>query len=284
MIAFAALAPWIDILAKMAAGSIPPVQMSLARFALQAALLFPVVALTAGLRLPAPRILRLHLARGVLMALASVAFIAAVQAMPLADAMAIFFVTPLILTALGGLLLGEEVGWRRLSACLVGFLGAILVVRPSFADLGWVATLPLATALCFVAYILLTRRLSGSEGAVAMQAWSGLFGTLTAAALLVVGASLGWASFAPVWPDAGGWALMAGTGIVATVSHLFLVAAFARAPTPILAPLQYLEIVSATLFGYWLFGDFPEPLTWAGIAIIVGSGLFVLWREARVRG
>ncbi len=283
MLAFATLAPWIDIFAKLGAGTLPPAQLALARFAVQAAVLFPVAAWLGGWR-PARGTLGLHAARGVLMAGASTAFIAAVQAMPLADAMAIFFVAPLLLTAVCGLVLGEPVGWRRLSACVAGFVGALVVVRPSFVTLGPVALLPLGTAAAFVAYILLTRRVARLEGPVAMQAWAGLFGLLAVALALALTAGRGLPAFATVWPDARGWALMAGVGAAATVSHLCLVAAYSRAPAPLLAPLQYLEIVSAAGFGYLLFGDFPDAMRWTGIAIIVASGLFVIWRERRAGG
>ncbi|MHA3976272.1 DMT family transporter [Halovulum sp. GXIMD14794] len=281
MVTFAVLAPWIDIFAKLATGTVPPVQLTFARFIVQATVLLPIVLLRTGRLRPAHGLWKLHAARGALMAAASTAFIGAVQAMPIADAMAIFFVAPLLLTVISGLVLGEEVGWRRLTACTVGFLGALLVVRPSFAELGPVALLPLVTATFFVAYVLLTRRVARDEGPFAMQAYAGVSGALVMALALLLFSGTGWPAFAAVWPDPRGWVLMLAVGGAATAAHLFLVAAYARAPAPLLAPLQYLEIVSATVFGYWLFGDFPDAIKWTGIAIIVGSGLFVIWRERR---
>ena len=222
--------------------------------------------------------------RGVLMGIATVAFITALSYMPVADAIAIFFVEPLILTLLSAWVLREQVGWRRIAACLVGFAGALIVVRPSFEELGWVAALPLVTACTFAVYLLLTRKLAQGEDPIAMQAWAGLFGMLFLAVVLVAGEGSGSAVFDPIWPDARGWALMLGVGVMATISHVFLVFAFRFAPASTLAPLQYLEIVAATTFGYLVFGDFPDALKWLGIAIIVGSGLFVFWRERRVSG
>jgi S-adenosylmethionine uptake transporter len=96
---------------------------------------------------------------------------------------------------------------------------------------------------------------------------------------LWVGEGSGSPVFDPVWPDMRGWMLMIGVGVTATVSHLFLVYAFRKAPASVLAPLQYLEIVAATIFGFLVFGDFPDALKWLGIAIIVCSGLFIFWRE-----
>ena len=214
--------------------------------------------------------------------IATVCFITAIRHMPVADAISIFFVEPMILTILGGLILGEQVGWRRYLACMVGFIGAMIVVRPSFEQLGWVALLPIATAMCFVFYLLLTRHMAQREDPFAMQGFAGLFGGLFVGAALWLGAGSGSTVFDPVWPDMRGWLLMLGVGIMATISHLFLVFAFKKAPASVLAPLQYLEIVAATIFGYLVFADFPDLLKWLGIAIIVGSGLFIFWREQLV--
>ena len=178
-------------------------------------------------------------------------------------------------------MLGEAVGWRRLSACGAGFAGALIVVRPSFSALGPVALLRLITATLFVFYVLATRRTARHEGPVAMQAWAGVFGALVMAGTIAAFSGRGVAAFTLVVPDARAWALMLGVGAAATLSHLCLVAAFARAPAPVLAPLQYLEIVSAAAFGLLLFGDFPDGVTWIGIAVIVASGLYVIWRERR---
>jgi S-adenosylmethionine uptake transporter len=102
--------------------------------------------------------------------------------------------------------------------------------------------------------------------------------------LLVLGAGTGSATFDPVWPDTRDWLLLLSQGALATVSHFFLTAAFGNAPASILAPLQYLAIVSATGLGYLAFGDYPGPDKWLGILIIVGSGIFIIFRERRLRG
>lgn len=281
MVAFATIAPGIDVFAKLATATLPPAEVSLARFVVQAGILLPVIL---ALRIPrtvTPWLMSMHALRGVLLGLATVAFVSALQAMPIADAIAIFFVEPLIVTLLSAWLLREQVGPRRIAACGIGFVGALIVVRPSFEDLGWVATYPLVTAFCFAFYVLLTRHLARDENPLVMQMWAGVFGALLMAVFLALGEGTGSAIFDPVWPDARGWLLMLAVGLFATVSHLFLVYAFRYAAASVLAPLQYLEIVAATVFGYLVFGDFPDALKWLGIAIIVGSGLFVFWRERR---
>ncbi|MDH3743305.1 MAG: DMT family transporter [Hyphomicrobiales bacterium] len=279
MIVFALIAPGTDIFAKLATRTVPPGEVALARFIVQLVLLLPVVIWRGAFRNLTIMTIASHALRGLLLGIATVCFISAVQQMPVADAISIFFVEPMILTILGGLLLGEQVGWRRYAACLVGFLGAMIVVRPSFDELGWVALLPIGTALAFAFYLLLTRHLAPREDPYAMQGYAGLFGGLFVGTALLIGNGTGSAIFDPVWPDLNGWLLMLGVGVMATISHLFLVFAFRKAPASVLAPLQYLEIVAATIFGYLVFGDFPDVLKWLGITIIIGSGLFIFWRE-----
>ena len=279
MIIFALIAPGIDIFAKLATQTIPPGEVAFSRFVVQFVLLLPIVLWRGALGGQTLFTLGSHALRGLLIGIATVCFISAIQKMPVADAISIFFVEPMIVTILGGVLLGEKVGWRRYLACLVGFIGAMIVVRPSFDELGWVALLPIGTAFAFSFYLLLTRHLAPREDPFAMQSYAGIFGGLFVGTALWLGSGTGSPIFDPVWPDAYGWFLMIGVGVVATISHLFLVFAFRKAPASVLAPLQYLEIVAATVFGYLVFNDFPDALKWLGIAIIIASGLFIFWRE-----
>ena len=282
MLLFTLIAPVTDIVAKIATQTIPPAQVSIARYVAQLVTLMPLVIWSGELRAMTLRMLALHALRGVSVAISTISFIAAIKQMSVADAISIFFVGPMMVTVLGGLLLDERVGWRRYLACAVGFGGALVVVRPSFEELGYVALLPLLTAFTFTIYLLLTRFMSKDQSVNSLQAMSGLFGTLFICAVLWFGEGTGSPTFDPLWPDAQGWFLLAAVGILTTISHLFLVHAFSRAPASLLAPLQYLEIVAATIFGYLVFGDFPDAIKWIGISIIVASGLFIIWRE-RVR-
>jgi len=279
MIAFALLAPGTDVFAKLASQTVPPGEITFGRFALQAAILLPLAIWRGHLLTLSVRMVGLHMLRGATVAIAIVCFIAAIRLMPIADAIAIFFVEPLILTLLSAWVLGETVGWRRYAACTAGFVGALIVVQPSFEDFGWVAALPLATALSFSVYLLLTRTLSQRQDPYAMQAYAGFFAAIFVAIALWLGNGSGSPVFDPVWPDGRGLLLIICTGLLATFSHLLVVFAFRKAPASTLAPLQYMEIVTATIFGYLFFGDFPDALKWFGITIIVASGLFVFWRE-----
>ena len=279
MLCFSLAAPGIDLFAKLAVQTIPAAEVGMARFTVQALLLLPIIWVR-GLFSPLPiTIVLLHALRGVLIAVATTAFVLALKYMPIADAIAIFFVEPLILTLLSAVILGEKVGWRRTLACAAGFLGALIVVQPSFSTLGWVAALPLVTALTFAFYLLLTRKLAQGEHPLVMQTYAGFSAAAFVGLVLILGQGSGSDIFDPVMPTLREAALMLGVGVMATASHLFLVYALRHAPASTLAPLQYLEIVAATGLGYLVFGDFPSLSKWVGIAIIVGAGLFVIHRE-----
>ena len=282
MCAYALLGPVIDTFAKLSGSAIPSAQITAARFIIQSCgLLIPILILGHSLRIVTADIWK-HAVRGIFIAGATICIFTAIQYMPIADAISIFFVEPLILTLLGGLILGEKVGWRRYLECAVGFVGALIVIRPSFETLGWPAILPLGSAVMFACYLILTRSMVHKTGALAMQFYSGLSGAIFTVAILYAFDGSGSVTFDPVIPEGKYWLLLLGVGITATVAHLFLVSAFAHAPASILAPFQYLEIVTATILGFWIFDDFPDAMKWLGISIIIFSGLFVFWREKTV--
>ncbi|MEZ5713968.1 MAG: DMT family transporter [Paracoccaceae bacterium] len=279
MIAFALIAPGMDAFAKATPAEVPVLQILLARFGVQAAILLPLAVL-AGHRLrPSSRDLALHALRALLILGATGCFFTALRFMALANAISIFFVEPFILTLMGGLFLGEDIGPRRIIACLVGFGGALLVIKPSFADLGAVALLPLGTAFMFALYMIMTRSMAARTHPIPLQAQTAAAALLVIVPLLWAFDGSGTAGLDPVWPSRLAWITLAGVGLVSTVTHLFLSFALRFAPAATIAPLQYLEIVSATVLGYFVFSDLPDRLTILGAAIIVASGLYVFARE-----
>lgn len=280
-------APGMDIIAKYLGteGQVAPGVVTFCRFVVQAIILF---CLMVGMVTFAhrkriwPKNIAVNLLRGAMMATAAFLFFTAVTFMPVADAIAIFFVEPFILTILSAILLGEAVGWRRRIAVLVGFGGALFIIQPSFQELGSVVILPVVTAFIFALYLILTRKYAGKDDPFAMQLTAGVGGALTmAAALLVGGGVFGIDPLVATWPTSSfTWTLVVTLGLLGTASHLLIVFAFARAPASILAPFQYIEIVSGTILGYLVFRDFPDLIKWIGIAIIIGSGVYIFWREA----
>ena len=272
--------PGIDAIAKWLSGAIPAGQIAWSRFLFQTILMLPLFLRTRGTIMT--RALPLHALRGALIALTTLLFFSALKHLPLADAISIFFVEPLILTLLSAMFLAETVGPRRLTAVAVGFVGALIVIRPSFAALGTPALLPLGAAVSFAVYLMLTRTLAQHEQPERMQFYAGVFGGLAMTVALAVGSIGDVAVLSVVAPDLQQWLLLAGLGVIATGGHLLVVHAFRLAPAGMLAPFQYVEIVGATILGLVLFDDFPDGTTWIGVAIIVGSGMYVFHREAMI--
>lgn len=282
MITFCVIAPLIDVSSKLAAHEVPVGIVTLARFAVQAALMLPVVGIMRlSLRL-SPRALWLTTMRALVSILSTYCFIAALRVMPVADALAIAFVEPFIILLIGKLVLGEQVGPRRLGACAVGFLGSLLVIQPAFSHFGAVALFPLGTAASFALYILITRALSRHVHPVPMQFHTALIAGAICLPLLALGNHFGEPSLSLILPQGIFWLWCFFVGLAATISHMAMTYALKFAPSSTLAPLHYLEIVTATLFGYLVFGDFPNTLTWVGIATIICSGLYIIHRERQV--
>jgi len=278
----ALLLPVLDASAKWLGENhgIPAGEIALARFALQALLSLPLLLRQEGLAGLRPSDLGLNLFRGVLLALGSLFFFMALKAMPIADAIAIFFVEPMMITILSAVMLGERIGWRRSLAVLTGFIGALIVIRPNFAVLGLVAVLPALSAVSLAIYLVLGRKLSRGSSPLSMHLYAGIGGTLFLAAIIVAGARLDVPELMLVMPDGAiVWSLMFLVGLIGMIGHLMFGYAYRMAPGSVLAPFGYFEIVTATLFGLVLFGDFPDAMKWLGIAIIMASGVYIVWRE-----
>lgn len=272
------IVPVIDAIAKHLSVSISPLQISWSRFALTMLVLCPFVVMRGGLRALLPPHLVLHFFRGFGIAGATAFFFGAVAVMPLADVAAIFFVEPLILTIFSAIFLGEGIGWRRILAVVVGFAGAMLIIRPSFSEVGIVALMPLGAAFCFAGYMVITKKLAGSCDPWTMQAMAGISGTLLLGALMLAGDGAGWLEI--VTPSAVEMGWLCVIAAVAMLCHSLIIFALQRVDAGVIAPLQYLEIIGATFWGWLIFKALPDPLTWLGIAIIVASGLFVFYRES----
>jgi drug/metabolite transporter (DMT)-like permease len=273
--------PLIDIFAKLAIATVPSAEITAARFAVQAICMLPVVIWRKNLADLSWKQTFYHAIRGIIMTISMISFVATLKYMSVADAIAIFFVEPIILTILSSIFLGEAIGWRRYTACGVGFFGAILIIQPSFQEVGFVALLPVVSAVCIAISAMMNRALAQREDPWVMQFQMGLWGLLFCAIILYVGEGSGSDVFDPVMPSSIAFAYLAGVGVMAAIAGILGVYAYRAAPASTLAPLQYFEIVSATIFAWLVFGDFPDAIKWLGILIIIASGLYIIWRERR---
>jgi drug/metabolite transporter (DMT)-like permease len=245
------ISPVIDIFSKLAITTVPSAQITAARFAVQALCMLPIVLWRRNLADTTWRQSLFHAIRGAIITISMISFVTTLKYMAVADAIAIFFVEPIILTILSSIFLKEAIGWRRYTACGVGFFGAILIIQPSFQEVGYVALLPVVSAVCIAISAMMNRALAQREDPWVMQFHMGLWGLLICAILLYIGHGSGSDVLDPVMPDTRAWLYLLGVGVTAAIAGIFGVYAYRSAPASTLAPLQYFEIVSATAFA-WL--------------------------------
>jgi S-adenosylmethionine uptake transporter len=275
--------PAMDAAAKVMGDSIAAATIVLARFGFQSLFLLPFV--WRELYLPRGEELRLHVWRALSICGSTLCFFAAIQVMPQVDALAIFFTMPLLVTLLAPWMLGEKIGWRRLSAVGVGMIGALIIIQPGRSPFGSIAILPLIAALGFAFYLLFTRKLARSNSThqgvsvFTMQFYSGVFGSLMILLIILVMQPFHLPAFDMQWPELWQWRQLALVGILATIGHVLVTKAFQYADASLLAGFQYTELISAAILGWWIFGDVPSLNTWIGSAILVGSGLYIFHRE-----
>ncbi|HYM30093.1 MAG TPA: DMT family transporter [Candidatus Cybelea sp.] len=209
--------------------------------------------------------------RSLLLLASTYFFFNALRFMPLAQAAAIGFVSPLAVTALSVPLLGEKVGIRRWSAVIVGFLGVLVILRPGGGMLTMAALLPLGSALTYSFYQIITRKLSATEDPLATLFYTALVGAAGTTLALPLGFAM---------PQGWHIVLVAAMGVFGGLGHFLLIKAFRDAPASLLAPFSYSQLLYSTVFGYLVFGDFPDAWALVGMAIIVASGIYVGYRES----
>lgn len=280
MIAGMAILPMLDASAKWLGQTLPASEVSAGRFIIQMALLLPFLYLL-GHRLSWQSFSRNEAARGFCLAIATWLFFVALKSLPMAEAISIFFVEPMILTLLASLLLGERIRIRRISAILIGFVGAVIVIQPSFDIFGWPALLPLGTAFFFALYMIITRIQAQVKHPIESQISMSVFALLTILILASLNHQTGLEAQGWRMPNMQEILVICLLGATATTGHIMVVFALQRADAGLLAPFQYLEVVTASLLGYLIFNDIPSNTTIAGVTIIIGSGLYLIHRERR---
>ncbi|MEO0379027.1 MAG: DMT family transporter [Pseudomonadota bacterium] len=282
MLGFCVVAPMGDAVAKLLGQSVPLGELLFVRFAIQAVILIPLVWVGRRLWKMRGRVLRLTALRTVLHIFGIGTMFTALQYLPLADAVAIAFVMPFMMLILGKYVLGEEVGSRRLIACIVGFVGTLMVVQPSFAEVGWPALLPVVCALNFSIFMLVTRQIAKETDPIGLQAVSGVMAVIILGPILWASQGAGIAPLEVVEVNTTEAALLVAIGLLGTLAHLLMTWSLRFAPSATLAPMQYLEIPVATIIGFFIFSDLPNGLAAAGICITIASGLYIVLRERSI--
>jgi drug/metabolite transporter (DMT)-like permease len=198
----------------------------------------------------------------------------ALSYIPLADAIAVTFMAPLFITVLAGPILGERVGVYRVAAVVAGLVGVVVIMQPGTGMFHWAATPVLISALCFALFQIATRRLVGAAPAMVTLYYTGFGGLL-------------WSTFLVgfFWTPIGihEIAVFIALGGLGIAAHFCVIKAFEAAQVSLLAPFNYAKLLWGIVLGYAMFGDVPTLAVLAGSAIIVASGLYVLWRDGRAR-
>ncbi len=263
----------MDAVAKWLTGQIDLVMIVWGRYAAQTLLLVLIFAPSLARRLRT-RHVGLQTTRSLLLLAATFLFFAGLEALPLSETVAIFFVAPLIVVALAGPLLGEPIGLFRWAAVGVGFSGMLIVQQPGAAAFQWASLLPFFAAACYALQQITTRKVTAGDSAVTTLIFTALAGTVVVSCI----APFFWET--PDWRQALAMLTM---GAIGGVGHFAMILALARAPASALAPFDYSSLIWAALIGVIAFDEILPPTTLTGAAIIAGAGLFVIWRERRAR-
>lgn len=217
----------------------------------------------------------LQVLRGLLLFVAAVTFFLGLRFLGLAEATVLAFAAPLFITALSVPLLGERVGVHRWSAVILGFVGVLVVVRPGAEAFSLAAALPLTAALLYGLGMIVTRRLSRDDGIAAIA----ILGNLT-----TIVASAGLLAFGWVPPAAGDLWAFAAMGLIGGALTILLIQAYRLAPAAVVAPFDYSALIWAAAIGWLFWREVPGGFVWLGAAIIITSGLYILFRESRRSG
>ena len=263
--------PLIDVVAKfLGREGIPVIQMVWARFFFGALFTLPFALAIGGVKGLVPSLPRLHSGRAMLLILGTAFFFWALKYLPIADTLAIYFVQPIIITALSPWLLGEEVDMRRWIMVALGFAGVLIIIRPGFQALNPGMFLALAAGSCSAFYILLTRHITGKANAMLTTFHTSMIGALALTVLMPF-----------IWINLTPWQMlqMVLLGGIAIAGHYLITRAYDFGEASLLSPFNYAEMIVAVLAGWYFFGDFPDAYTFLGVAILICCAIYISWHE-----
>jgi drug/metabolite transporter (DMT)-like permease len=271
LIAMAVL-PFLDVIAKHLGDiGVPVLQIVWARMFFGTFLTLPIVVGQFGWKpILTPDSLGIQIIRSLLLLTSTGLYFWSLKYLPVADALAIFFVQALAVTLLSPFMLGEHVGVRRWLATIVGFIGTLIIIRPGFQTFNLGILLALGSGFATAVYMLLTRKIAGRAPALLTTLHTNAAGmVLVSIAVLFV-----WQT-----PRLTEWGLFVLLAAIATLGHYLIVRAFDYAEASTLAPFSYTEIIMAVAGGWWFFGDFPDFWTFLGVGILIASAVYMSYRE-----
>ena len=261
-----------DSIGKYLTGLVPLIQVLWGRYVFQTLIMGTVLSATRGTAFLKTTHPVLQVLRGLCLLAATSLMYAALSRVPLADATAVIFFAPILVTVLSVVFLKETIGIHRIGAIVAGFVGMLVILRPGLASIEPALLLVVIAAGFNACYFLLTRRLSGREDSA-----STMFNTSAPGAILLT------LFVIPLWqtPSTGALLLMIAIGCTGSLAHFFLVRGFSHAPASLLSPFLYIQVLAASILTVVVFGDPLRATTAVGAAILVSSGLYIWWRENR---
>lgn len=256
-------------------------------------ILLLIAPLTTGWAIARTKKLKMHMLRGLCVVFANMTFFLGLAAMPLADAVAIFFISPLVITLFSVLFLGEVVGPRRWAAIAVGFIGVLIMMRPGTDAFQLASLLPLFAAFCYAGIHIITRRIGGTESAATMAFYIQIMFIVVCLGMgLAVGdgrfgdqsdPSLAFLLRAWSWPLVPDYPVFLIIGIGIGLGGYLISQAYRVAEASFVAPFEYLALPMSVVLGILVFGEYPGGWDYVGMALILGAGLFTVWREAQTK-
>ena len=252
-----------DAMAKWLGHSMPVSQINWIRYLVFVPFAWLLVRRTAGGRMRV-RQPRLQVLRGILLVFSALLYVLAIQTMPLAEATSVGFISPLLITALSVVVLGEVVRAARWAAIVVGLLGVLVIVRPGTEAFQPAALLVVASSSSWAVAVVLTRRMAGHDPTATTLMWSAVVGLVAMTFML----PFGWEWVGPL-----DWVVAIALGLVASAGQYLMVQAYRFAPASLLAPFSYSSLLWSTVLGWALFAALPDVWTLAGAVVIVAAGL-----------
>ena len=279
-----------DTAIKFLSGGYPLHQVVLIRSTLGLIIIVAIIApLTDGWAIARTKRLKAHMLRGLCVVFANMTFFLGLAAMPLADAVAIFFISPLVITVFTVYFLGESVR----VAIAIGLTGVLIMMRPGTDAFQIASLLPLVAAFCYAAIHIITRRIGGTESAATMAFYIQIMFILVSVAVgLAVGdgrfgdqsdPSLAFLFRAWIWPVPADYPVFLIIGIGIAAAGYLISQAYRVTEASFIAPFEYLALPMSVAWGMLIFDEFPDGLDYLGMAFILGAGLFTIWREAKAR-
>ena len=264
------IVPIMDAFAKHLSNSMDVFQIAWARYFFSAFFTLSLMSIFYRKTIVWSKNPKLQLLRGLVLAFSTLCFFYSISVISLPKALTLAFVAPITCTAFSPIFLNEKVGIRRWSAVLVGFLGALIVIRPGFIEVNLATLAAVSCGICYGFYFIITRKLSTSDNSLLTLLFTSVVGLL----IISIFTSYVW-----VKPTLNEWVIMALIGFIASVAHLFIIISLKYADASKLAPLGYTEIITNIIISYYFFHELPDNWTYLGLFIIVLSGLYISRRE-----